>query len=387
MSSVNDVNSIPTEGKNLIIVANVQDVLHFRAFAADGKRVVDTDESQMPDKAPQIAKLKSLPSDLWGVPKLPQSDKARVISAARSIVGHTLQYLAEKRIQDLVGVPCLTCHHSASPDTPEECPLLEGIKREDDCPPYREQILAVTMANIRDLSQYAIMASPNTITLYEGISLLINTFLKSQDGGALLTTYKYIANLISKRMCQLIVTTSLDDSLESALRESNINIKLERIFFDPYWKDRSEYRGAFVHKTLRKLEEVKPESRLPENHAIILKLCGTYEHKGAQPFLLTSEHVNRLVDCMNKLPTIISDKLKNETTLFIGHSPNDPELQRVLEAIIGSLGHNKFKGKSYFIHQCKPGFLDEDFYKQHFASIRFVGLRDELERIIEALGT
>ena len=88
MSSVNDVNSIPTEGKNLIIVANVQDVLHFRAFAADGKTVLDTDESQLPDKAPQIAKLKSLLSGLWGVPELPQSDKARVISAVTSIVGH-----------------------------------------------------------------------------------------------------------------------------------------------------------------------------------------------------------------------------------------------------------------------------------------------------------
>jgi hypothetical protein len=113
MSPVNDVNSIPTEGKSLIIVANVQDILHFRAFAADGKKVVDTDESQLLDKAPQIAELKSLLggirqnragrwksklsksfllgplSNLWGVPELPQSDKERVISAVTSIVDHT----------------------------------------------------------------------------------------------------------------------------------------------------------------------------------------------------------------------------------------------------------------------------------------------------------
>jgi len=90
MYSVNDVNSIPTEGKNLIIVANVQNVLHFRIFDADGKRVVDTDENQLPDKAPQIAKLKSLPSGLWGVSELPQSDKAKVISAVTSIVSNTV---------------------------------------------------------------------------------------------------------------------------------------------------------------------------------------------------------------------------------------------------------------------------------------------------------
>ena len=90
MSSVNDVNSIPTEGKNLIIVANVKDILHFRAFTADGKRVVDSDESQLPDKAPQIAELKSLLRDWWGGPKLLPSDKERVINAVTLIVGHTL---------------------------------------------------------------------------------------------------------------------------------------------------------------------------------------------------------------------------------------------------------------------------------------------------------
>ena len=90
MSSVNDVSNMPTDGKNLIIVADVQNVLHFRIFDADGKRVVDTGENQLPDKAPQIAELKSLLSDLWGVPQLSQSDKDRVITAVTSIVGHTL---------------------------------------------------------------------------------------------------------------------------------------------------------------------------------------------------------------------------------------------------------------------------------------------------------
>ena len=37
MSSLNDVSGIPTEGKNLIIVAAVNNVLHFRIFKGDGK--------------------------------------------------------------------------------------------------------------------------------------------------------------------------------------------------------------------------------------------------------------------------------------------------------------------------------------------------------------
>ena len=40
MLSVNDVSDMPTKSKNLIIVAGVQNVLHFRIFAADGKKVV-----------------------------------------------------------------------------------------------------------------------------------------------------------------------------------------------------------------------------------------------------------------------------------------------------------------------------------------------------------
>ena len=54
MSSVNDVNVIPTEGKNLIIVAAVNNVLHFRIFDGDGKEVVDTDENRLKEEKPQI---------------------------------------------------------------------------------------------------------------------------------------------------------------------------------------------------------------------------------------------------------------------------------------------------------------------------------------------
>ena len=49
MSSTNDVRDIPTAGKGLIIVAAVDQVLHFRIFDRDGKMVVDTDETRIND--------------------------------------------------------------------------------------------------------------------------------------------------------------------------------------------------------------------------------------------------------------------------------------------------------------------------------------------------
>ena len=89
MSSLNDVSGIPTEGKNLIIVAAVNNVLHFRIFDGDGKVVVDTDEKRLTEQARQIEDLRKQLESLWPPHELTRSDKGRVITAVTSIVGHT----------------------------------------------------------------------------------------------------------------------------------------------------------------------------------------------------------------------------------------------------------------------------------------------------------
>jgi len=89
MSLLNDVSRIPTSGKNLIIVAAVNNVLHFRFFDGDGKVVVDTDEKSLSEQAWQIKKLREQLKSLWPPHELTWSDKERVITAVTSIVGHT----------------------------------------------------------------------------------------------------------------------------------------------------------------------------------------------------------------------------------------------------------------------------------------------------------
>ena len=89
MSSVNDVSGIPTAGKSLIIVAAVNNVLHFRIFDGDGKVVVDTDEKRLTEQARQIEDLRKRLESLWPPHELTKSDKGRVITAVTSIVGHT----------------------------------------------------------------------------------------------------------------------------------------------------------------------------------------------------------------------------------------------------------------------------------------------------------
>ena len=89
MSSLNDVSGIPTEGKNLIIVAAVNNVLRFRICAGDGKVVVDTDEKSLTEQARQIEDLREQLKSLWPPHELTWSDKDRIITAVTSIVGHT----------------------------------------------------------------------------------------------------------------------------------------------------------------------------------------------------------------------------------------------------------------------------------------------------------
>ena len=89
MSSLNDVSGIPTEGKNLIIVAAVNNVLHFRIFDDDGKVVVDTDEKRLTEQVRQIEDLRERLKSLWPPYELTTIDKGRVITAVTSIVDHT----------------------------------------------------------------------------------------------------------------------------------------------------------------------------------------------------------------------------------------------------------------------------------------------------------
>jgi hypothetical protein len=89
MSSVDEVSKIPKGEKSRVIVAAVKNVLHFRIFDRDGNMLVDTNETELTTQAGPIKDLREQLKGLWSRHQLTESEEARVISAATSIVGHT----------------------------------------------------------------------------------------------------------------------------------------------------------------------------------------------------------------------------------------------------------------------------------------------------------
>jgi hypothetical protein len=88
-----DGSRVPTSGNKLVIVGfDNHDLLHIRIFDAGGKRVMDTDETKLPDA--QVGAILTLKRRLQGLSAphvLTGGEKARVIMKVTSIVAQTGQ--------------------------------------------------------------------------------------------------------------------------------------------------------------------------------------------------------------------------------------------------------------------------------------------------------
>ena len=96
-----DVRDIPTGLKGLIIVATVDNVLHFRIFDREGKLVVETNEKSLPEQARQIDELRKQ-LEFWR--HRPEAiDKGSVICAVTSIVDQAqLKPLRGRKVEYIV---------------------------------------------------------------------------------------------------------------------------------------------------------------------------------------------------------------------------------------------------------------------------------------------
>ena len=87
LPSVKDVAGIPANGKDLIVVAAVDNVLHFRVFDSDGKIDVDTDETKLTKQARQVDDVRNKLASLGTIRELSDGDKAPIIAAVTSLLG------------------------------------------------------------------------------------------------------------------------------------------------------------------------------------------------------------------------------------------------------------------------------------------------------------
>jgi uncharacterized protein (TIGR02646 family) len=89
LPQVGHVDDIPSSGQDVIIVAAVDGVLHFRVFDNDGNMTVDADETRLASQATRIEQLRNRLEDLWPPHELTGTDKGRLIMAVMLILDHT----------------------------------------------------------------------------------------------------------------------------------------------------------------------------------------------------------------------------------------------------------------------------------------------------------
>src|SRR5262249_7396023 len=87
MPKVNDLRALPTAGKLLIIVADVNHALHLRMFDVEGKKVLDSDAKRF--TSTWVEYLQQLVPRWWPPHELTEIERISVINAVRNIAGCT----------------------------------------------------------------------------------------------------------------------------------------------------------------------------------------------------------------------------------------------------------------------------------------------------------
>lgn len=87
MPAAKSTDEMPTSGRSLVVVAEVNNLLHFRIFDGAGEMIEDSDESMFPKCALWMDDLSRLVK-LWGPPHvLTRNDQDSIISLVRSFAG------------------------------------------------------------------------------------------------------------------------------------------------------------------------------------------------------------------------------------------------------------------------------------------------------------
>jgi hypothetical protein len=186
MVAVSDVDGIPTESKNLVVVAAVNHALHFRIFDGDGAMIVDTDERQLTEQVLPIENLRSELAGMWPPHVLTVSEQSQVITAVAAIVG-----------RDPPGSPFVQELHGLLKRLESECAKSRERRNKIVAHSDLSTNLGQTHAYVRPSRQEIEAALKtmetvlNTVTrYYGGEPLLYDHFIMKEDGDTLIAALR-----------------------------------------------------------------------------------------------------------------------------------------------------------------------------------------------------
>ena len=342
-------------------------------------------------------------------------------------------------IRDIIGLPCWGCHYFVEerlmaleednqcpmidgmrfakevPRREEEdnqCPIIDGMRRKADKGSYiynlkNDQDLIVAKNNILCLSQY--LFDPDApYLLYEDLRKNFEA-KKYETNENLLQIRKLLVELPSNIQLTnnssqpnhwlsfpVIMTTCWDQWLEKAC--FNQDQDYDVIFYKPnnqngehFWHkpyDKSTNDSVAISKKYKGLpfdqnSVDKGKRNNPPKRPIIIQLFGRWD----SDFVITDYQFDSL---MKSLKSLIQTELPNELTLFlqdchplfIGYSPNDPELHNLVD-IFNSSGTFKYNFKtSWLLSQTLPGMLGDKFLKD--IKIKFINI-NSLQKFVSEI--
>jgi PhoPQ-activated pathogenicity-related protein len=89
LPSLKDVADMPAKGKDLVVVAAVDNVLQFRIFDSEGNVVVDTDEAKLTKQSRRVDDVRNRLARLGTIRKLADGEKEQIIVAVTSLFGQS----------------------------------------------------------------------------------------------------------------------------------------------------------------------------------------------------------------------------------------------------------------------------------------------------------
>ena len=122
--SVENVTQLPQTGEDVVVIADVNNRLHFRIFDSEGKIILNDGESELPQFQNEIDQVRKDLGDLWNQPELSDENKADILKTITPISDFALSTNAQLTGESTNTVAGNITTNSASSDP--ELPIEES---------------------------------------------------------------------------------------------------------------------------------------------------------------------------------------------------------------------------------------------------------------------